>query len=1654
MRRLRFWTNLLLFTLPLLLLLIGATNYIRHIANFLTLGKRLGYLVSVIATEQAGQAVTVGNVAIRGDFWNRDAENSIVLSHITLSDKQKPQSLLGRAEEVTLDYKLNQFFDDPATLRPVLNQITVRNPELNLSRDAKGQLNLLPMLQNLLGGKPKSKRTGVSRVVVEGGTLNYKDAKLPHPKGVPASPFATTLHRVDAVVQIRPNKSVLFDVKSKGWEGIAEAFHAVGVVAPDPTEIEANVEVFGLELNKVGKRILPASEAVVTQGKADIALTAHYSAPLHKRTFDPNALQAFAKLNLKGVSANGKRIEAPIANASGTAFLTPTTLQGSLSGNYAGTPVRAQGSIHNLTLFAPTKTVPNYEVQGRLTGLTTQTLLHYPVLANFLQTKQPTLQRELLKLEGKGDVLVASSGTFKNASVSTHWNLPTLTNHTTTLQDVKAGLVYSEGKLQFQLHAHSGKQKVIFKTQTQRDLALLSLEGRDILLEKLAPYWAEVKSVPSLSGTVQVSANFQKRPQAPWKSLLSAQASKLQVNGQNFHTIHLEADSIGERFHLQNLLIEDPRGFVTAQGDINSKTHELDIRFAGDELDIGSINPILSSFNPKNGSNDKERERTDFPIEGIAYLRGDADMGARISGTWDNPTVAGRLTAFNVRVGKFESERVEGVVNASRDRVVVRQGNVLLTPGFITFSALIDGLGNMESKPPTVAVTAQVEKMNLSRLLTMAGVQASRAPLTGSLSTGEISLTGTTKDIQTRTPAHITLNNLTVGDLPLVRTEIDLSLRDKTAIIEKAVAEIAQGAITAQGTLANDGTLKLNIGAEKLDIASLLAPYQTSEDLTTLQGKLFARASVSGKIDDPAANLHLQATDLQYQTYPFGLLNVAANYRQRNVVVENATLGELGSTEGRVYLSGLNYDIDKKSIEGKAGWTGISVMGIRDFLTRISGEAQSTRKPTTKEATFPLLAVANGLSPLEGTTSGTLEIGGTSELPTVVINWDETPFTIDRYPITLNAGRGTLTKTAATFPRISLTAQEGAVDITANKIEYEGDIDATLTTYDLNLAFLSRWLHLPERAPANPQSPTELERWLALTGTPDIQGRGSISLSLKGKTNSPDIEQGSVNLSKIDIGKLLSDKTRNSLLAIDKFDINDITLKDGVVRSDGIAVRYQDTVLRGTASLEGFQWTNPFVPPTAKIRTSAQLVPRSDDEQNLQSLARFLPNLLHKASTGRLELSLQTEGTQKDPLQDVRGKMHLTAKRLQLAQIATGLAQVEGQFEMAEGDLIVKSFAGKTQIFRDSEFAKKSTGSSVLLSGRLPLGITEGSAPRLDGGLQLSVDKIAFEEAPFPGAATGAARGQALVDMRVTGSLKAPLLSGKMVLSNTQFALPSEFLASASTAERLPAYPQFNLSFIAGSDVRLINQMMDTKVVGTLTAQGSPAEPHLEGRLNLLGGGHLRMVTTRMSLLTPSFITLKYPVSVGGEETLALDVSLRAEANLIRNSNFSAGTERERTLLRIEGPLTGVVVDPVTGESKLRVSSTDPRINSQTFLQSLLLGDPTQLDRFGSSPGQVLTQQLASAFTGAVLPDIFDKPAEQLGLRDLSLTFDPIRNVTLNLSRNLFGPVYISYSRSLSSAHDLFTFRTSLRIKDRYQATYEIREQNEQRILAEGIFRW
>lgn len=334
------------------------------------------------------------------------------------------------------------------------------------------------------------------------------------------------------------------------------------------------------------------------------------------------------------------------------------------------------------------------------------------------------------------------------------------------------------------------------------------------------------------------------------------------------------------------------------------------------------------------------------------------------------------------------------------------------------------------------------------------------------------------------------------------------------------------------------------------------------------------------------------------------------------------------------------------------------------------------------------------------------------------------------------------------------------------------------------------------------------------------------------------------------------------------------------------------------------------------------------------------------------------------------------------------------------------------------------------------------------------------------------------MNLLLGGSVLGPVVSGIVRVENTVGAPPSVFGTGGGTPVALPINPRFDVSVVVGKNVRVNNPQLNARVEGNLTIKGpllvngqsgadlkgaNPADIHLGvqvlGKLTI-PEGRLTLPTARFTILPPGTVTVTYPVAnpAGGNPTLGVDIDVRARTRLSATS--LAGTRKLYTItVAARGPVTGITTDPTTGDSRLSLFFTsDPNdlATSQQALAQRLAGvlGGDALGQFGRNPGQVIAQQLTNVFTESVIPGLFDNVARATGFDELELAYDPIQRLNLVVSRQIFGPFYVSYNRTLGTIPEMYTLKMSYRIRRGYQVSFEQNELNEQRTLLEGVWRF
>ena len=410
-----------------------------------------------------------------------------------------------------------------------------------------------------------------------------------------------------------------------------------------------------------------------------------------------------------------------------------------------------------------------------------------------------------------------------------------------------------------------------------------------------------------------------------------------------------------------------------------------------------------------------------------------------------------------------------------------------------------------------------------------------------------------------------------------------------------------------------------------------------------------------------------------------------------------------------------------------------------------------------------------------------------------------------------------------------------------------------------------------------------------------------------------------------------------------------------------------------------------------------------------------------------------------------------------------------------------------------SEIDPKRRGSEIRLSGSLPLGFLEARATGPNDGIVVRIfdasdptaglsgppsatdqkpaknakqPALTFNENPLPGSRNGVFRGTVRTDparqLRILGAATEPVLSGRIVLYNAYVTPPAE--QKPGTFFALPILPTFDLALALGPNVSVHTNQLDARLATNkdIVARGqivqNSVDVNVDGTVRIVDG-KLKLPAATFTILPGATLHVNYPTPEAGEKVLGLDVDLKAQGHITATSQAGVRKRYEVTVTA-RGPLTGNTIDPATGRSNLVLNfETNPNdlANSQQLLTERLAGaiiGVDSLDQAGRNPGQAFANVFSSVLSGSVLPGIFDRTATSLGFEELSLGYDPIDRLTLNISRNLFGPLYISYFRTLSSSYQRYDLKLSLRFKDRYQLSFDIDEQSTKKLLLEGVWKF
>lgn len=1615
MRSLRLGINLLLLLLPLLWLGMGASRLLHSVCSYLLSEQRLAWIVSAEATRQLEREVRVGSLHWEGSLREWSTPFRVEARNVQIAEKDLLASgIFASAGTVRVFPVWSRLLSADVRLA-LFDRIELIDPYVLLSRDQRGRWNFEPFFKP---EKPPGRRLA-ERITVTGGRLHYRDAAFPYPPNVPRRPVALRAEDVNGTMLIHIDRSLAFQGEVRLPGGPARQLFVTGVSAPEQNGIDLEIRAYGLQLPSLTSQFLPRRYGRVTRGTADLELFLHLpprytpgTSRVAGATSPADAPDYHGRVWLSGVDYWYPEWKIPLQELTGRVQITGDTLTGRARARVVGADVQLQGQVHGLRSLQQSVVAARVAVDrasvSRIIGATG--------LSQRLSGLSPQQRQQVARTQGQFRALLDVKGPLFQPEVILRGRIPLLASGSYRAQDIVLHAHYANGRVDADVRGNYAGGWVAAQVRYGVDTGTYQViaRGRKLGLGALG---LPLDAPPDGVGQIDLVA-WRERGKSP-RLEAWAEARPLQFRGQALDTVYARMDVVGRELHLRALRVEDARGFALAHGVVDLDTKRMQLNFGVDELDLGALTRALRPEPTERRGPSDVTSPGEFPLEGIGYLRG------QVTGTWDNPRLQARLNAFALQTGKLQLDQMLADLSFSREALIVSQGAIRRYPGGLRFSGLV--VEPLE-KDPSIRMTLDVDDMDVRYLLDAAGIDSQKLGLAGTLNAQGISIEGTPNDLRIARPVRIVLENGVINGLPVEQASLSATQTPEGMVLSDGEARLARGTAHLSGNVSFRGDVNLHLDGQGFQLEDAIAALPGFSD--AVGGTLGFRGAITGTVEQPRIEVHFSAPDLQYNRFPIGSLQGIATYSGRQFGLQNVQLQTPtdpgGMASGSIALTRFTFDPEGNSVSGEGRWDNLRIQRLSDLF--LATPFAST------ESVLPLRRAMEQLSGrMQGALHGTVSLKGDVEQPRVTVTWQAENLRADGYEIVSLTGSALLTRESVTIPApemprrwLQIELPAGTVEARQVYAEFEGRIQADVSARNVDLGLLQKW---------------------AGTGlTEPIRGVGDLFVVAEGQTRRPDLTVS-----------LLLNGLEYEGRRIDSIELTQATVTEGRIQADAIRMIATDPVsgqrfLAQASGNVGFSYDPPYVRPDAPLSFIASL-----ENQDIQAFSSLVNGQL-RDSEGRFSARLEVQGTREQPA--VTGTLSLEAPRIKLQQFATGLADVRGTLRF-EGDRVTvePGFRAQSRIFTKEGPATDTTGSPILLEGSLPLGFSDASPP---GELRLQAPRIIFRESPFPGATTGRLYGDAALDLRLTGSALRPLLQGEMVITNALAALPAEFASTVGKGAP-PVDPRFDLTVHLRNNVRLANSQLDARTEGDIRLTGPLSDPTLFGRL-ALNEGRLVLPTARFLIQPPGALTLAYPTYEPGPQgrpvpVLGVNIDLRAQTRVTAPSIYGT-VKNYRVTVSARGPLTGGTADPITGRPRLTLTfTTDPPdlAGSQEALARRLAGiwiGEDAIGQIGVNPTQAIATQLTNIFTGSVLPGLFDRPAAALGFEQFGFTYDPVQRITINISRQLFGPFHAFYARSLSSEDEIFIFRLSARFRERLQTSWEVNERNEQRILLEGIWRF
>jgi len=977
-----------------------------------------------------------------------------------------------------------------------VKSISLARPRLLVERDARGRLNIEPLLERF-------RRAAVLRfsgqVLVSDGAVSFQDKAPPH--GVRA-PMVVKLSAISALLDFGVPREISFSVRARR-SSAAAAVHITGTSGPQ--RVAFTIGATKAHLSQLLPYFVRPQSVNVLSGAADV------EAHLQVDRGNARAPQYVAAVRPIGCDVVLPRMREPLRNVSGQLVVQGSGPVGSL--RIEGVHLRAGGADVAATGLVADWSHPRLDLNLSVRAASLARALEAAGLGKLPSAVDLGSPGEFrVSLTGPvEDLTVQASGTTRRASIGG-----------LSADQVKASVWYRAGSLLLRdLRAAAAGGTLAgntwITTARQPSGSQVVFSGRMVSARADALARAAGARIP-------VSGNATGPIWAKWdRSGLRLVTSAAMSDGRAWQwpvqQLYLDATALAadtKATQINQLVASACGGQWRVSGGVTGKG-ELDISVAALGVDAAKLAAPL----------------------GEKDISGRADGWGRVTGTVEKPAFEGTVEFVNAAVRGEAFDLVSGDVIASPQKVSVNGGAAYRGNAEYLFSGAISGT-DWNKRKGTASLSLELRQVPLADAARFAGT---RTDVNGMLE-GRVSVDGPTDALHAQ--GNLTLSGVDVAGQWVDSGRVAFHARPGLFELDNFEAVLGSSLIRAKGRVEPKGQAAIEFEAPDLDLTDV-----EIERLADAGIYLSGKARVSGHVGGTTKEPEVEATLISDS---FALAGNAFSDGKCVVKAAGAKITAEASAsqgKGQYRFSGT---LERESASAHGPTPGPRHAPAQTEAASLAAEPEAGQNSRPKRASFEagiengdLSAVRSVLEslapaaeedsrlrkavrnlmraprPLNGTLSAQVKASGpTDELA------GEARFTISGSTL----GEQPLPDLEATLSfagsRIKIedarAARDQAYAVASGEVDLDGETAVDIDAYNLSASLLQAWVN----------------SGIALSGT------GDASLRVSGPTSSPKLV-GSLEVSDFGAGGTKFDRLRATRFEVEQqwVDLGEILLTKG-----------------------------------------------------------------------------------------------------------------------------------------------------------------------------------------------------------------------------------------------------------------------------------------------------------------------------------------------------------------------------------------------------------------------------------------------------------------------------------------------------------------------------